>query len=52
MKDNTFIDGSKMSFGISTVYKDVLNVKKGYIEAGEGLQMRESGITKHISMKI
>ena len=46
IKDNTFIDGTRCTFGVSTVYKEFPNAKKGYKEAGEVLKMHESGITE------
>lgn len=46
LRENNFIDGTRCTFGVSTVCKEVSNVKKGYEEAGKVLQMRESGITK------
>ena len=46
IKDNTFIDGIRCTFGVSTVYKEITDAKKGYKEAGDVLKMRESGITK------
>lgn len=44
MKDNTLIDGTRCTVGVSTVYKEVTDVKKGYEEANKVLQMQESGI--------
>ena len=45
MKENNFIDGEKCTFGVSTVYTAISNVKKGFEEAHKVLQLHESEIT-------
>ncbi|MER2090039.1 MAG: helix-turn-helix domain-containing protein [Sporosarcina sp.] len=40
--ENEFIDGTKCTFGISTVYKDISDVTRGYQEAGEVLKLLEA----------
>jgi len=42
IKDNSFIEGSKSLFGISTVYKEPKDIKKGYEEANTVLQMHDA----------
>ncbi len=37
--ENNFINGEKCTFGISTVYKDISEVTRGYEEAGEVLKL-------------
>jgi PucR family transcriptional regulator, purine catabolism regulatory protein len=45
MKDNNFIEGNRCTFGISAVYTNISNAKKGYDEARVVLQLHESEIT-------
>ncbi|MBE3102717.1 MAG: PucR family transcriptional regulator [Bacilli bacterium] len=46
MKENGLIDGDRCTFGVSSVYKDLVGVKDGYKEAQEAIKMQYSGITK------
>ncbi|MFC5589502.1 PucR family transcriptional regulator [Sporosarcina soli] len=46
MKDNSFITGDKCTFGISMVYKEFSDVKRGYEEARKVLALHESRITE------
>lgn len=45
MKENNFIEGKKCTFGVSTVYTAISNVKKGFEEAHKVLKLHESEIT-------
>ena len=45
MTDNNIIDGSICTFGISTAYTSISNMKNAYKEAREVLELHESGIT-------
>lgn len=44
MKGQSFMDGSSCTFGISKVYKDINQVKDGYMEAKEVFKMHSSTI--------
>ncbi|QBP41284.1 PucR family transcriptional regulator [Paenisporosarcina antarctica] len=46
MKEQSYLDGSSCTFGISRVYKDLVQVKEGYKEAKEVFKMYGSKITK------
>lgn len=46
MKEQSFLDGNCCTFGISKVYKDINQVKDGYIEAKEVFKIQNSTITK------
>ena len=46
MNDNNFIDGAKCTFGISMVYKEFADVKKGYEEAMKVLTLHESDLAE------
>lgn len=46
MKEQSYLDGSSCTFGISRVYKDLVQVKDGYKEAKEVFKMHGSKITK------
>jgi len=45
MKENNFIEGKNCTFGVSTVYTAISNVKKGFEEAHKVLKLHESEIT-------
>jgi len=45
MNDNSIIDGSICTFGISTAYTSISNIQTAYKEAREVLKLHESGIT-------
>ena len=46
MKENSFIDGTKCTFGISKVHKNIADVQQGYEEAMKVLTLHESGIAE------
>ncbi|MCG7334844.1 PucR family transcriptional regulator [Sporosarcina sp. ACRSM] len=46
MKDNSFIAGEKCTFGISMVYKELADVKRGYEEAKKILALHESRLAE------
>lgn len=46
MKDTNFIDGAKCKFGISKVYKETVDIKRGYEEARKVLTLHESNISE------
>lgn len=46
IKEQSFIEGSSCTFGISKVYKDINQVKDGYKEAKEVFKMHSSTIAK------
>ncbi|TQR20555.1 PucR family transcriptional regulator [Psychrobacillus vulpis] len=46
MKEKSFMDGSKCTFGISRVYKTIDQAKNGYHEATEVLKIQGSHIAK------
>ncbi|WP_017380631.1 PucR family transcriptional regulator [Paenisporosarcina sp. TG-14] len=46
MKEQSYLDGSSCTFGISRVYKDLVQVKDGYKEAKEVFKMYGSKIAK------
>ncbi|MDI2588828.1 PucR family transcriptional regulator [Psychrobacillus sp. NEAU-3TGS] len=46
MKSNNFIDGTRCTFGISMVYEDLRDVKRGYDEAKKVLTLHDAKIAE------